>query len=101
MRYAATILIIITVLATAAGAAPGPVLVDVKTTLAGIVLADDLVEVGDRVEDGQVLVYVQTRLTGLKSAAARARGAGTVREVLVKPGQTVEQGNVVARVEPR
>lgn len=83
-----------------ASAAP-VAMIDVKTTLAGVVLADDLVDVGERVEDAQVLLYVRTALTGLKSVGARAPRDGLVREVLVRPGQRVERGDVVVRIEPR
>lgn len=87
--------------AAAAIAASQPTLIDVSSSLAGIVLADDLAAVGDRVEEGQVLVYVRMPLTGLKGEAATARRDGIVREVLVKVGQKIERGDVVARIEPR
>jgi len=82
-------------------AAAAPALLDVKSTLAGTVLADELAQEGMRVEDGQPLVYVRTALTGARAVAARAPRDGVVREVLVKPGQRVEQGDVVVRLEPR
>lgn len=78
-----------------------PSVLDVKSTLAGVVLADDLVEEGMRVDDAQPLVYVRTPLTGTKAVAARAPLDGVVREVLVRPGQRIEQGDVVVRVVPR
>ncbi|MDQ7819754.1 MAG: acetyl-CoA carboxylase biotin carboxyl carrier protein subunit [Armatimonadota bacterium] len=86
--------------AVAVGAA-SPALVDVRATLAGTVLADRLVAVGDRVEDGQPLVYVRTPLTGTVAVAARAPQDGIVRDVLVEPGQRIERGQVVVRLEPR
>ncbi|MDR7451369.1 MAG: acetyl-CoA carboxylase biotin carboxyl carrier protein subunit [Armatimonadota bacterium] len=91
----------VAVIAVTAAAGPQSGWLDVKSTLAGTVLADDLVEVGARVEDGQPLVYVRTVLTGTKAVAARAPRNGTVREVLVRPGQRVRQGDVVVRIEPR
>lgn len=89
------------VLATAtAVASPQPAVLDVKSTLAGVVLAADLVEAGARVEDAQPLVYVRTSLTGTRAVAARAPRDGVVREVLVAPGERVERGTVVVRITP-
>lgn len=99
MRYAGAVLILLT--AAVASAAPRVALLDVKSSLAGVVLADDLAEVGAQVGDGQPLVYVRTTLTGTKSVAARAPRDGIVREMLVRPGQRVERGDVVARLEPK
>lgn len=76
-------------------------LVDVKSSLAGVVLEDRLVKVGDQVEDAQPLVYVRTALTGVVGVAARAPQDGAIREVLVTPGQRVERGDVVVRLQPR
>jgi len=101
MRIPVVILVTVVVLGGAVGAAPRPEFVDVKSSLAGIVLADDLVELDARVEDAQPLLYVRTRLTGLKSIAARAPRGGVVREVLVRPGQRVERGDIVVRLLPR
>ena len=100
-RAANVALVVIMLIAAVAAAAPRSTLVEVKSTLAGTVLAEDLVEVGTRVDDAQPLVYVQTALTGSRAVAARAPQDATVREVLVKPGQRVERGDVVVRVEPR
>lgn len=110
MQRLAVTLVILAILAGAAlhhsmqgiaGAAPRPDVVDVKSSLAGVVLADDLVEVDARVEDAQPLLYVRTRLNGLKSIAARAPREGVVGEVLVRPGQRVERGDIVVRLVPR
>lgn len=107
MRRTGTIAVTLVLLAAAAGlstsleAAPRPGLLDVKSSLAGVVLADDLVEVGARVEDAQPLVYVRLPLTGRKDVAATARGDGIIREVLVEVGQRIEPGDVVVRMEPR
>lgn len=101
MRNLAVMLVAVAVLASTVGAAPRPEALDVKSSLAGIVLADDLVEVDARVEDAQPLLYVRTPLTGLKSVAARAPRDGVVREVLVRPGQRVERGDIVVRLLPR
>jgi len=82
-------------------AASPPGWLPVKSTLAGMVLEDHLVQVGDQVEDAQPLVYVRTALTGAVGVAARAPRDGAVREVLVKPGQRVERGEVVVRLQPK
>lgn len=74
---------------------------NVKSSLAGRVLAEHLVKEGDQVDSGQPLVYVRTALTGTVSVAARAPHGGSVREVLVKPGQHVERGAVVVRLQPK
>lgn len=124
MRIAA-VLVVIVIVAAAAGLAPyqldtrtmrgeafaqsrvGPGLaapadlVDVKSSLAGVVLEDRLVKVGDQVEDAQPLVYVRTALTGAVGVAARAPQDGAIREVLVKPGQRIERGDVVVRLQPK
>lgn len=100
-RIARWIPVIVILAAATAAAAPGPALLDVKSTLAGEVLADDLVEPGARVDDAQPLVYVRTVLTGTRAVAARAPRDGVVREVLVRPGQRVGQGDVVVRLEAR
>jgi biotin carboxyl carrier protein len=92
-------LLVVAVVVT--GAVAAPVLVDVRATLAGTVLAERLVAVGDPVEDGQPLVYVRTELTGTVAVAARAPQDGIVREVLVEPGQRIERGQVVVRLQPR
>lgn len=102
MNRAATIaLVVFLASAAAAGAAPRLGLLEVKSTLAGTVLADELAEVGARVDDAQPLVYVQTALTGTRAVAARAPRDAVVREMLVKAGQRIERGDVVARIEPR
>lgn len=82
------------------GAAPAGLL-DVKSSLAGVVQEDRLVKVGDQVEDAQPLLYVRTALTGTIGVAARAPQDGVVREVLVQPGQRIERGDIVVRLQPR
>jgi biotin carboxyl carrier protein len=73
----------------------------VKSSLAGVVLEDRLVAVGEQVEDAQPLVYVRTTLTGTIGVAARAPRDGTIREVLVRPGQRIRHGELVVRLQPR
>src|SRR5207247_3788632 len=77
-------------------AAPADLL-EVKSTLAGVVLEDGLVKAGDQVDDAQPLVYVRTPLTGTIGVAARAPRDGVIGEVLVQPGQRIERGDIVIR----
>ncbi|MBP2639151.1 MAG: hypothetical protein H6Q66_102 [Firmicutes bacterium] len=78
----------------AAGAA-----VDQKGVLNGKVLATCLVTPGTVVHEGDVLVCVDT-ITG-PAPAVRANVDGTVVEVLVKPGDMIKTGDVLARIEPK
>lgn len=97
MRRAGLITLVVIALAAAIGKA-APVLMDVKASLAGVVLADGIVEVGAKVEDGQPLVFIQT-VTQSRAVAATAPRDGTVREVLVKAGQRIQRGDIVVRIE--
>jgi biotin carboxyl carrier protein len=101
MRTTALVILSVVTLAGLAAAAPTATLQDVKATIAGTVMAEGLVEVGAQVDEDQPLVYVRTGLTGRTDVAARSRWKGVVREVLVRPGQRVEPGEVLVRVEPR
>lgn len=94
-------MLIVLAFAGGAAAAPPPQLQDAKATIGGTVLQEGLVQVGAQVEEDQPLVYVLTGLTGRRDVAARSRWRGIVREVLVRPGQRVEPGDVLVRIEPR
>lgn len=56
-----------------------------------------LCEIGDTVDEGQPLVEMETDKadTELPSPAA-----GTVTEILAQPGDEVEPGQVIARLDP-
>jgi biotin carboxyl carrier protein len=98
LRCLGTVLVVALVASTAVGA-PKPA-VDVKATLRGEVLPDDLARPGDDVREGAALVYVKTQ-TG-RGVAARAPADGRVIEVLVRPGMMIrELGTVVARLDPK
>jgi biotin carboxyl carrier protein len=99
MRTIVAVILIVGTLAGAAGSAPA--LLEARATIAGTVLADGLVEVGAPVQEDQPLVYVRTGLTQRTDVAARSRWNGVVREVLVRPGQRVELGDVLVRIEAR
>src|SRR3989442_13849490 len=75
-------------------------LLEVKSSLAGVVQEERLVKAGDQVEDAQPLVYVRTSLTGAIGVAARAPQDSVVREVLDHPGDRVDGGDVVVRLQP-
>lgn len=71
--------------------------IDHSAVLNGKVAAQGLVKVNDTVQEGQVLVSVET-LTGV-APTSRAKVTGVVTEVLVTPGQSVKTGQIVVKVE--
>lgn len=81
------------VLATSALAAD----VSYTSVLNGAVV--QAVPAGTAVHEGDVLVTVQS-LAG-PMAAARASTSGVVKQVLVQPGQKVQQGTVVMVIETK
>lgn len=91
------ILTAILILAVTAWVAAAPQSVDHRSVLSGHVLS--VVNPGTTVQEGAVLVIVGT-LTG-PIPAARATTDGVVKEVLVRPGDIIRQGDLVVRVEPR
>lgn len=72
-------------------------LVDQKSVLSGKVHA--AIGPGSVVREGDVLVVVNTILG--PSPAVRATMDGVVRELLVKPGASVRQGEIAVRIEPK
>ncbi len=56
------------------------------------------VPVGTQVKQGSSLINIAT-LTG-DASASRASADGTVQAVLVKPGDTVKEGEVVVKLQP-
>ena len=73
-------------------------LVDQHGVLSGRVVSQNLIAVGVFVKEGAVLANVES-ITGA-APVARATRDGVVREVLVKPGDIVRAGQVIARIEP-
>ena len=69
--------------------------VDQKGVLAGKVVS--VLAAGTTVREGDILVKVET-LTGAVPAA-RATTKGVVAEVLVKPGDSIKIGDIVARIQ--
>ena len=89
---------VVAILAISAWVASAGNLVDQQGVLAGRVVAQNLTTVGAMVREGTVLVRVES-ITGA-AVAARATRDGVIREVLVKPGDMIKAGQVVARIEP-
>ena len=52
--------------------------------------------VGDRVEEGEVVCEVETEKV---NAEVEAPATGTLREILSGPGETVDVGSAIARIE--
>ena len=73
-------------------------LIDQNGVLAGRVVSQNLVTVGTSVKEGAILARVES-ITG-PAVAARATRDGVVREVLVKSGDVIRAGQVIARIEP-
>jgi len=72
-------------------------LVEVRAVLSGNVASEGLVQVGQLVSEGDVLVNVQS-FAGL-SPTARATVDGQVMQVLVSPGQQVQTDMVVVKIK--
>jgi biotin carboxyl carrier protein len=72
--------------------------VDQKSVLSGRVLAQNLASTGADVHEGDIVVVVES-ITG-PAPAVRANTDGRIKEVLVKPGDVIQTGDVVARIEP-
>lgn len=99
MLHKKTILLsVVVLLAAGIWVAAAGNLIDQNGVLAGKVVGQNLVTVGTAVKEGAVLVSVES-ITGT-AVAARANRDGVVREVLVKPGEVVKVGQVLARIEP-
>lgn len=73
-------------------------LVDQNGVLAGRIVSQNLIAVDSFVKEGTVLAQVES-ITGA-APVARATRDGVVREVLVKPGDIVRAGQLIARIEP-
>lgn len=95
-KSVAIMAVVLTIAAVAWATASGT-LVDQRGVLSGRVQAEGLVAAGASVREGDVLVVVDV-LTG-PAPAVRANIDGKVREVLVKPGDTINTGDVVVRIE--
>ncbi len=92
------IIALLLVLGTVAWSLAAGQTIDQRGVLSGSVLANGLVAPGAMAREGDILVYVET-ITG-PAAAVRANVDGTVREVLVRPGDKVKTGDTLVRIEP-
>lgn len=92
------VLVISLTVAVAVWTAWANALVDQRVVLSGQVMAGGMAAPGTAVREGDILLVVNT-ITG-PVPAARATSDGIVREVLVRPGDAVKSGDVVARIEP-
>lgn len=70
---------------------------DQRAVVSGVVVAEGLVQEGAKVRQGDILVKVKS-LAGGSIAAARATTAGSVSQVLVKPGDKITAQQVVVKV---
>ncbi|MBI2247771.1 MAG: hypothetical protein HYY39_07185 [Armatimonadetes bacterium] len=70
-----------------------------RSTVDGEVVAQGLVTVGARVKKGDPVTYAKGS-DGKVVVAARAEHAGTVAQVLVKPGVKIEEGRAAVTIIP-
>ncbi len=97
MRRAVVLAVLLGIVGWVA-AAPAPDPDVVRATIGGVVV--ETVSVGDRVGEGDPLVYVRT-VTRPREVAARAPRDGVVAEVFVRVGQRIQIGDPVVRLAPR
>ena len=90
----ATVLIMLVCAAWAVAAGS----VDQKAVLSGQVIANGLATPGTMVHEGDVLIQIES-IAGA-APAVRATLDGKIREVLVKPGDHINTGDVVVRIDP-
>jgi biotin carboxyl carrier protein len=93
VSIAAIFLLIFAQQASAAGA-----LADQTSVLSGKVSAQGLAAPGSGVKEGEALLSVDS-IAG-PAVAARATVGGVVAEVLVRPGDLIKSGQVIARIKP-
>ena len=98
IRGRAIALSLILLLVTTLWVGAATTLIDSNSVLSGRIAPQNLIAVGVYVKEGVVLANVES-ITGVTPAARAARD-GIVREVLVKPGDIVRAGQVIARIEP-
>lgn len=73
-------------------------LMDQKSVLTGQVSSNGLVQIGMTVRVGTPLVMIDTPVGPVP--AVRANVDGVVREVLVQPGEKIQPGVILVRLEP-
>lgn len=87
------------VIAAAVSAQRSPVLA--RAAIAGDVVPQQLVAVGQTVKQGDPLVYVRPTTTSEPALAAVAPADGRVTRVTVRPGSHVNIGDIVAVIQPQ
>lgn len=70
-------------------------LVDVKTEITGIIQTI-VCDVGESVDEDEPVIMLESMKMHIPIGAPES---GTVKEILVEPGDTVTEGSVVARIE--
>ena len=93
-----SLLLLLLLLATSLWVGAANSLLDVNSVLSGRIASSNLISIGSFVKEGTVLASIES-ITG-ETPTARATRDGVVREVLVKPGDSVRAGQVIARIEP-
>ncbi len=86
--------------------APAPVLAEpanilVRVVISGEVLPLQLAKVGQSVKQGDPLVFLRGTTSGASVPAAVASVDGRVVQVMVRPGDRVNIGDVVAVIQPQ
>lgn len=79
--------------------APAQTAIPVHAAISGEVLPLQLATVGQTVKQGDPLLFVRST-TGGAVPAARAPADGRVTQVMVRPGDHVNIGDVVAAIQP-
>lgn len=94
MKKKLLILFFIVIMAGIYHMAQAQSVIEEKSALAGTV--SWTAQAGSMVKEGSDLVKIDT-MTG-ETAASRASSDGTVREILVHPGEKITVGQIVARI---
>ncbi len=73
----------------------------VRVVISGEVLPLQLAKVGQIVKQGDALIFLRGTTSGAAVPAAVASVDGTVAQVMVRPGDRVNIGDVVAVIQPK
>jgi biotin carboxyl carrier protein len=78
-----------------------PASILVRVVISGEVLPLQLAKVGQSVKQGDPLVFLRGTTSGASVPAAVASADGRVVQVMVRPGDRVNIGDVVAVIQPQ
>lgn len=95
--------VLLAVIGFATAGAPGvsaQAVIPVRAAISGEVLPLQLAQVGQAVKQGDTLLFVRSATAGAVPAA-RSPADGLVTQMLVRPGDHVNIGDVVAAVQPQ